>query len=196
MIGDYVLHFPLTDFAVSLLALAALIDVASRVLGRPQWQVAVDWLLFAGFGGALAAVGSGLWLVDAAHHPHDDLLTLHHYFAYGTLAAATVAVGARLLQRRTPKLSWLRTIALIASTLLVSSAGFVGGKMAHGKTTGHSHDDPVHEPGTMQPSAPQPEGTTPGQGSADAPPRGSAGQQPSGQPDQPKPKPHDDGHSH
>ena len=52
------MHYPLTNFAVSLLAIAALIDLAARLLDRPQWNVAVDWLLFAGFAGAVARVDS------------------------------------------------------------------------------------------------------------------------------------------
>lgn len=139
MLGDYVLHYPLTDFAVSLLTVAALVDLASRLLARPQWNIAVDWLLLTGFAGALAAVGSGMWLVAVQHHPHDDTLSLHHWFAYGTLATATVAVAARLFQRRVPKLSLLRTAALLISALLVSCAGFVGGKMAHAPAGTHVH---------------------------------------------------------
>ena len=198
MIGDYILHFPLTDFAVSLLALAALVDVGALVLGRPQWAVAVDWLLFAGFAGAVAAVGSGLWLVAAQNHPHDDLLTLHHYFAYGTLGAATVAVAARILQRRVPKLSWLRTSALAIAALLVSCAGFVGGKMSHGQSGGHSHDDMVHDTGTTQPPAST--DRAPDEGSAADTPQGSAAPPPTNEPasgSATRPaKPHHDDHPH
>lgn len=139
MLGNYVLHYPLTDFAVSLLALAALVDLAARVFQRPQWSVAVDWLLYAGFGGAVMAVGSGLWLVSAQDHGHDATLSLHHYFAYGTLGVSAVAVAARLFQERVPKLALLRTAALLVSALLVSAAGFVGGKMAHPVAGTHMH---------------------------------------------------------
>lgn len=145
VLGDYILHFPLTDFAVSLLVVGALVEIGSRFLGRSQWQIAVDWFLFAGFAGAVAAVGSGLWLVAAQAHPHDDALSLHHYFAYSTLGAATVAVASRLLQRRAPRLAVLRTAALVLAALLVSGAGYVGGKMAHPKGTAHSHEAMGHE---------------------------------------------------
>lgn len=141
MLGNYILHFPLTDFAVSLLAVAALVDVASRLFRRAGWSSATDWLLFTGFGGTLVAIGSGLWLVAASNHPHDATLDLHHKFAYGTLATATIAVAARVFQTRSPKLAWVRTIALVVAALLVSGAGFVGGKMSHGTTEGgHSHE--------------------------------------------------------
>lgn len=180
MLGNYILHFPLTDFAVSLLAVAALVDIAARLLARTQWESAVDWLLFTGFAGTAAAVGSGLWLVSASGHPHDDTLSLHHKFAYGTLATATIAVAARLLQRRITKLAWLRTVALAVSALLVSCAGYVGGKMSHGTSSGHSHEGMGHEPEPMAPTAEPP--PTP-QGSA-VTPSGSAAPAPS------------DGHSH
>lgn len=139
MLGDYILHFPLTDFAVSLLAVAALIDVARLVLKRGAWTTTVDLLLVAGFLGALAAVGSGLWLVSAQVHIHDDLLSVHHWFAYGTLAAASASVIARLLQKRSPAFAAIKTTALVLSALLVSGAGFYGGRMAHpaGETTDH-----------------------------------------------------------
>lgn len=139
MLGNHVLHYPLTDFAVSLLALAALVDVAGRVLRRPQWSIAVDWLLYTGFAGAVAAVGSGLWLVYVQNHPHDETLSLHHYFAYGTLATSAIAVAARLFQGRVPKLGLLRTAALVISAGLVSGAGFVGGTMAHPAAGTHTH---------------------------------------------------------
>lgn len=64
MLGDYILHYPLTDFAVSLLAIAALIEIGRLVLKRAAWSTAVDLLLVGGFIGALVAVGSGLWLVS------------------------------------------------------------------------------------------------------------------------------------
>jgi uncharacterized membrane protein len=149
VVGNYVFHYPLTDFAISLLALAALVDVTSRLLARPQWQIAVDWLLFAGFVGAMAAVGSGLWLVAVQPHSHGDTLSLHHYFAYGALGAATVAVVARTFQGRIPKLGLLRTTALLIAALLVSCAGYVGGTMAHPPRGSHTHthdDDMGHDP--------------------------------------------------
>lgn len=132
MIGDYVLHFPLTDFAVSLLVLAAVLDVAQRVLSRPSWRVAVDVLLVTGFIGALVSVGSGLWLLAGSDHPHDATLSLHHWFAYGALAAASAAVTARLLERRSRVFGVVRTSTLVIAAGLVSGAGFYGGKMAHG----------------------------------------------------------------
>lgn len=131
MIGDYILHFPLTDFAVSLLALAALIDVGRLVLKRAAWATTVDLLLAAGFLGALAAVGSGLWLISSQGHAHDDLLSIHHWFAYGTLAAASASVIARLLQKRSAVFGPIKSMMLVVAALLVSGAGFYGGKMAH-----------------------------------------------------------------
>ncbi len=160
MIGDYILHFPLTDFAVSLLVIAALIDVGGRLLGRATWTVAVDVLLATGFTGALAAVGSGLWLLAGSDHPHDLTLSRHHWFAYGALAAASAAVVARLLQRRWPSFAAARTAMLVIAAGLVSGAGFYGGKMAHPAAGGdHGHDaDSVdmhsESPTTMPASAP------------------------------------------
>lgn len=145
MIGDYVLHFPLTDFAVSLLALAALIDVARLVLRRASWATTVDVLLVTGFLGALAAVGSGLWLVAAHAHVHDDLLSIHHWFAYGTLATASVSVIARLLQKRSAVFGPIKTATLVLSALLVSGAGFYGGKMAHPADDIGGHEAPHDE---------------------------------------------------
>lgn len=193
MLGDYILHFPLTDFAVSLLAVAALVDVATRVFARPHWTAAVDWMLFTGFVGVLAAVGSGLWLVTASAHPHDDTLSLHHWFAYSTLAVATIAVAARVLQQRIPKLAWLRTIALATAALLVSCTGFVGGKMSHGRVSGHSHDGMEHEPsGTSDPEL----GPAPvGQGSGSAVPSPLETPAGSGSAPSAPPTPHGD-HAH
>lgn len=175
MLGNYVLHFPLTDFAVSLLAVAALVDIAARVLARPQWASAIDWLLFSGFAGAASAVGSGWWLVSSYGHPHDDTLSLHHYFAYGALGASTVAVAARLLQARSPKLGWLRTIALALAALLVSGAGFVGGKMSHPPEAPHAHGEDAtgHAMGSADPT--QPPVPAHGTDGSASPPAGSAG---------------------
>jgi uncharacterized membrane protein len=202
VVGNYVLHYPLTDFAVSLLALAALVDVTCRLFARPQWQIAVDCLLFAGFAGAVAAVGSGLWLVAVQPHSHGNTLSLHHYFAYGTLGAATVAVVARAFQGRIPKLGLLRTAALLIAALLVSCAGYVGGTMAHpprGSHT-HTHDDEMdHDPeGKMPDMQPTRDAAptsldTSGSASPAAEGSGSQGAAPST-----PPKSHDvhDGHEH
>lgn len=145
MLGDYILHFPLTDFAVSLLAVAALIEVARLVVKRPAWAATVDVLLVTGFLGALAAVGSGLWLVSTELHVHDDLLSIHHWFAYGTLAAASASMIARLLQKRSPVFGAIKTVTLLLSALLVSGAAFYGGKMAHPPPGTPSHDALPHD---------------------------------------------------
>lgn len=145
MLGDYILHFPLTDFAVSLLAIAALIDVARLVLKRAGWITAVDILLVGGFLGALAAVGSGLWLVSSQAHARDELLSMHHWFAYGTLAAASASILCRLLEKRAPVFAVLKTGTLVLAALLVSGAGFYGGKMAHPAGAPSHHDDVPHE---------------------------------------------------
>lgn len=140
MLGDYVLHFPVTDFAVSLLAVAALIELGRIFLRRPQWATAVDILLLLGFGGAMASVLTGLWLTSAGSHPHTRALDIHHWFAYGTLGVSAVAVAARAFEARSGKLATVKTVALVISAALVSGAGFYGGKMAHGDEAGHSHD--------------------------------------------------------
>ena len=168
MIGDYVLHFPITDFAVSLLVIAALIDVGRLALRRPQWTAAVDLLAFLGFGGALAAVrrsprravATGWWLASAQDHGDSRTLSIHHWLAYGTLGVSAVAVAARLFEARVRKLAAVRTTALLVAAGLVSGAGFFGGRMAHGgdahahptetgatttdhaKTPPHDHDEP------------------------------------------------------
>lgn len=143
MFGNYILHHPLTDFAVALLVIAALIDVGRLVLRRPQWQAAVDLLLLLGFGGALVSVGSGLWLVAVQDHGHSKTLTIHHWLAYSTLGVATVGVIAHFLAGRRPAFAKLKTAALLVSAALVSSAGFHGGKMAHpaGEAMPHTHGD-------------------------------------------------------
>lgn len=132
MLGDYVLHFPLTDFAVSLVVVAAVLDIAWRVLRRPRWEIAVDLSLALGLAGALAAVGSGLWLVASTDAGHSDQLSLHHWFAYSALAMTALAGVARLLRRRSPKMHVLQTAALVVAAALVSAAGYYGGAMAHG----------------------------------------------------------------
>ncbi len=165
MLGDYILHFPLTDFAVSLLAIAALIDVGRLVLKRAAWSTAVDILLVAGFLGALAAVGSGLWLVSSQAHAHDELLSMHHWFAYGTLAAASASVLSRLLEKRWAVFGALKTGTLVLAALLVSAAGFYGGKMAHPARAPSHHDE-------VPPEAMTPEAMTPEQ--HDAMPRTDA----------------------
>ncbi len=126
MFGDYILHYPLTDFAVSLLAVAALIEIGRLVLKRADWSTVVDVLLVGGFIGALVAVGSGLWLVSEQAHAHDDLLSVHHWFAYGTLAAASASVVARLLQKGSPVFAKVKTLTLMIAAALVSGAGLRG----------------------------------------------------------------------
>ncbi len=167
MLGDYILHYPLTDFAVSLLAIAALIEIGRLVLKRAAWSTAVDLLLVGGFIGALVAVGSGLWLVSEQAHAHDDLLSVHHWFAYSTLAAASASVVARLLQKRSPVFAGVKTVTLVIAAALVSGAGFYGGKMAHpaGEAAHNDampHDDVIPHEGIT----PAPHGSMP---MADAP---------------------------
>lgn len=169
MIGDYVLHYPVTDFAVSLIVVAAFVDLLGRALERPNWKVAVDWLLFTGFAGGLAALGTGLWLVAAQDHANDDTLSLHRWFAYSTLCAAAIAVAARMFERRLPKLNLLRTAALAIAAGLVCCTGYVGGKMTHSARGGHVHTHDEHgvqEPAleeSVQPteSVPAPNGVKP-----------------------------------
>lgn len=139
MVGQYALHYPITDFAVSLVVLAAFVDLLGRALERPHWKVAVDWLLFTGFAGALAAMGTGLWLV-ADHHPsNEDRQSLHQWFAYTTVCATAIAVAARLFERRLPRLGALRTAALAIAAGLVCCIGYVGGRMTHSGAGGHVH---------------------------------------------------------
>ena len=140
MLGDYVVHFPVTDFATSLLFVAALVEIGRILFHRPGWSATVDILLVGGFLGALASVGSGLWLVASSDHAHDNLLSTHHVFAYGALSAATLSVVARLLQRRSSKLAVLKTAALVVAAGLVSVAGYYGGKMSHADKS-HERDD-------------------------------------------------------
>lgn len=102
-------------------------------------------LLVGGFLGALAAIGSGLWLVSSQAHAHDELLSMHHWFAYCTLAAASASVLCRLLEKRAPVFEALKTGTLVLAALLVSGAGFYGGKMAHPPGAPSHHDDVPHE---------------------------------------------------
>ena len=161
MLGDYVLHYPITDFAVSLLAVAALIELGRIVLRRPSWAPAVDLLLYLGFGGAIAAVGTGLWLTSVEDHGHSRSLTIHHYFAYSTLGFATVAVIARALEARKGAFAKLKTGALLVSAALVSGAGFYGGSMAHGarEDGAHAHPDDPPPAKPVVPEAPPASGS-------------------------------------
>ena len=169
MIGDYILHFPLTDFAVALLVVAAALDIARRALRRPQWSTTVDLLLVLGFLGAVASVASGLWLTSASEHPHDEALERHHLFAYSAAATAFVAVVARAFEPRVPRLAIAKTALLLLSAGLVSGAGFYGGRMAHPADAPHAHgsrEAMPHAPGpaTMPadaapPNAPDPHDT-------------------------------------
>lgn len=162
MLDDYILHYPLTDFAVSLLAVAALIELGRLAFKRAAWSTAVDLLLVGGFIGALVAVGSGLWLVSEQAHAHDDLLSVHHWFAYGTLAAASTSVVAQLLQKRSPVFAGVKTVTLVIAATLVSAAGFYGGKMAHpageaAHNDATAHDDMIpHEGMTPAPHGSRP----------------------------------------
>jgi hypothetical protein len=174
VLGDYVLHFPLTDFAVSLLVLAAFIDIGRLILKRPSWTTTVDVLLVTGFLGALAAIGSGLWLVSTQLHVHDDLLATHHWFAYGTLGAASASVVARLLQKRSPVFGAIKTATLVVAALLVSGAGFYGGKMAHPVGEAPHHDAMPHDHGSPRDEMAPQEGAQPDarKPTAETPPHG------------------------
>lgn len=144
MLGQYVLHYPITDFAVSLVVLAAFVDLLGRALERPHWKVAVDWLLMTGFAGGLAAMGTGLWLAVDHHPANEDTQSLHQWFAYSTVGATAIAVAARLFERRLPSLGALRTAALAIAAGLVCCTGYVGGRMTHSGGGGHvhTHDHP------------------------------------------------------
>lgn len=69
-------------------------------------------------------------------------LSIHHWFAYGTLGVSAAAVVARLLEARVAKLAAVKTGALLVAAALVSGAGFYGGKMAHGGGAEHAHPTP------------------------------------------------------
>lgn len=137
MIGDYVLHHPLTDFAIALLVVAAMIELGRIGLHRPQWAIAVDLALLVGWAGAVVAVGSGLWLVAARGEEHAGVLAIHHWFAYVTLAVASLTGIARFLVSRGHGFAKLKTVGLFMSAVLVAVAGFFGGKMAHQAHTAH-----------------------------------------------------------
>jgi uncharacterized membrane protein len=144
--GQYVLHYPITDFAVSLVVLAAFIDLLGRGLERPQWQIAVDWLLFTGFAAGLAAMGTGLWLVTDHHPANEDTMWLHRSFAYSTVCATGIAVAARSFERRVPRLGALRTLALAIAAGLVCCTGYIGGRMTHAGGGNHVHTHDGTEP--------------------------------------------------
>jgi len=143
MLGDYILHHPITDFPVALLVVAAIFQIACSVLKRPRWQVIADAMLVVGFLGSLAAVGTGLWLVAASDHGHSKALSIHHWFAYSALGVAALATLALWMSKRRPELAKVKIIALVISAGLVSAAGFFGGKMAHpvGEQAPHTHAD-------------------------------------------------------
>lgn len=170
MIGHYVLHYPVTDFAVSLIVLAAFVDLLGRLLERPQWKIAVDWLLFTGFAAGVAALGTGLWLVSVHDHANPDTVSLHRWFAYSTVGAAAIAVAARVFQHRVPKLNFLRTAALAIAAGLVCCTGYVGGKMTHSSrsTHVHTHDHGAHEL-APESESPEPTETAPAHQETDAP---------------------------
>ena len=126
VLGDYVLHHPITDFPVALLVIAAMFQVACFVLKRPQWQVIADATLVVGFVGSLAAVGTGVWLVAVSDHGRSKILSIHHWFAYSALGVAAVATLALALSKRRPELAKVKIVALVISAGLVSAAGFFG----------------------------------------------------------------------
>jgi len=155
VVGNYAFHYPVTDFAVSLLVVAAFVDMLGRALERPHWRVAVDWLLFTGFAGALAALGTGLWLDKDHGHSNADTLSLHRWFAFSTIGATTIAVSARILERRMPKLGAVRTTALAVAAGLVCCTGYVGGRMTHSGRNSHVHThdaDPGESEGAEPPT--------------------------------------------
>lgn len=138
MLGDYVFHYPITDFSVALLVIAALFQITCLVLKRPQWQVIADATLVVGFLGSLAAVGTGMWLVAVSDHGRSK-----DWFAYSGLGVAAIATLALAMSKRRPGLAKLKIIALVIAAGLVSTAGFFGGKMAHpaNEQGPHTHGD-------------------------------------------------------
>jgi uncharacterized membrane protein len=159
VVGHYALHYPITDFAVSLLVVAAFVDLLGRALERPDWRIAVDWLLFTGFAGGVAAMCTGLWLATDHDHSNPDTLSLHRWFAYSTVCTAAIALAARIFERRLPKLSVMKTAALAIAAALVCCTGYVGGRMTHSSRGNHVHThdhdstaDPPVQSGRLQPT--------------------------------------------
>lgn len=128
---NYEFHYPLTDFPVAFLLAAAGFEMGAYLLKRPEWFRFARSLLWLGSAGAVLAIVSGLWLV----HDHPDLeskaLDRHHLFAYLSMAASTVAVILDQVAERYPKYRLFKSFFVITAAIMVSLAGFFGGKMAH-----------------------------------------------------------------
>ncbi len=132
MIGDVILHFPLTDVPVTLLIVGALIDLAGLILGRERPRMVASWMLVIGTTGAALAAGTGLWLATyPIYGSHADLLPIHRLLGLATLGAGITAVALTVVARRLPALLHVRLAALLLAAVLAAATGWYGGEMAH-----------------------------------------------------------------
>lgn len=127
-------HPPLTHFPIAMLCAAALGEGLYLALKNESYRVAARFSLWLGMLGTVAAVGSG-WLCGGfAVTDGDWVMTWHRWLGTATGAITFVVLGACELMVRSdsPRLSNIYRSLLMASSMLVTATGFLGGCLIYG----------------------------------------------------------------
>lgn len=151
MIADYVLHFPLTDFAIVLVIVGACFELAARFTSNELWDKIARAMLILGSAGIALTISSGLWLVSTTDHGghHGDALDTHRLLGLSAGVLVLLTLMFHLARNKVPAAIAGRTVAYVLAAALTAAAAFAGGQMAHGgqsevssstlEHTGHDH---------------------------------------------------------
>lgn len=127
-------HPPMVNFPIGLLTAAAVAELLLALTKRPTFAAAVNFCVWFGGIGAIAAAVLG-WFFGGFHLVDDDwILTTHRWVGTSTALWALLLLWLNLRSQTSGREGGRQTFraALFAGAGLASAAGFLGGAMVYG----------------------------------------------------------------
>ena len=124
-----IVHFP-----VSLLLIAAIMEVLTFRKFQSSLRTGINWLVFIGAGGAIVSAFLG-WLLASSGSYGGDTFAVHQWIGIATAALGVlvaVFLWMAIRQKRTSFVKAYQALLLLA-TVGVSVAGHYGGALTHGQ---------------------------------------------------------------
>ena len=138
-LAGHPIHPVLVTFPIGCFVAAVLCDIISIWTGPVFWAPMSTWLLFFGFCGALVAAFFGL--VDYFSAPMSQqarsIAAWHMTLNIAAIAVFGIACAVRFLDHASPAGYALTGFGIV----LLASAGFLGGEVAHRHLVGSSEND-------------------------------------------------------
>ncbi len=128
------LHPMMVHFPVSLLLIAACMEVFTFRRFQSPLRTGINWLVFIGSTGALFAALCG-WLLAKSGSYGGETFEAHRWAGIATAVLGTLAASLLLIAIRTKRLGLIRVYQalLLLATAGVSLAGHYGGSLTHGQ---------------------------------------------------------------